>query len=40
MRDTRNQILVPKLLREKVTEVAHDSLFGGHLGVKKTEDRI
>ena len=21
-------------------EVAHDSLFGGHLGVKKTEDRI
>ena len=20
--------------------VAHDSLFGGHLGVKKTEDRI
>ena len=21
-------------------QVAHDSLFGGHLGVKKTEDRI
>ena len=37
--DTRKQILVPKLLRERM-EVANDSLFGGHLGVKKTEDRI
>ena len=38
--DSRKQILVPKSLREKVMEVAHDSLFGGHLGVRKTEDRI
>ena len=21
-------------------EVAHDSIFGGHLGIKKTKDRI
>ena len=38
--DTRKQILVPKSLRERVMGVAHDSLFGGHLGLKKTEDRI
>ena len=38
--DTRKQILVPKSLRAKVMEVALDSLFGGHLGVKKTEDMI
>ena len=31
---------MPKLLREKVIEIAHDSLFGGHLGVKKTKDSI
>ena len=36
--DPRKQILVPKSLRERVMGVAHDSLFGGHLGVKKTED--
>ena len=38
--ETGKQILVPKLLRTRVMEVAHDSVFGGHLGVKKTEDRI
>ena len=38
--DIRKQILVPKLLRVNVIEVAHTSLFGGHLGVKKTEGRI
>ena len=38
--DTRKQILMPKSLRAKVMEVAHGFLFGGHLGVKKTEDRI
>ena len=32
---TRKQILMPKLLRAKVMEVAYESLFGGHLGVKK-----
>ena len=34
------QIVVPKTLRRKVMEVAHDSIFGGHLGIKKTKDRI
>ena len=38
--DPRKLILVPKSLRERVMGVAHDSLFWGHLGVKKTEDRI
>ena len=38
--DTQNQILVPKSLRKKVIKEAYDSLFGGHLGAKKTEDRI
>ena len=37
---TGEQIFVPKLLRTRVMEVAHDSMFGGHLGVKNTEDRI
>ena len=36
--DPRKEILVPKSLRERAMGVAHDSLFGGHLGVKKTED--
>ena len=34
------QIMVPKSLRIRVMEVAHDSIFGGRLGVKKTKDRI
>ena len=34
------QIVVPKTLGRKVMEVAHDSIFGGHLGIKKTKDRI
>ena len=34
------QIMAPKILRRKVMEVAHDSIFGGHLGIKKTKDRI
>ena len=33
--ETRKQILVPKSLRERVMGVAHDSLFGGHLGVRR-----
>ena len=40
VRDPRKQILVPKSLRKRVMVVVHDSLFGVHLGVKKTEDRI
>ena len=34
------QIMVPKILRRKVMEVAHDSIFGEHLEIKKTKDRI
>ena len=34
------QIMLPKTLRRKVMEVEHDSIFGGHLGSKKTKDRI
>ena len=32
--------MVPKSLRVRVMEVAHDSIFGGRLGVKKTKDKI
>ena len=38
--DPHKQILVAKSLIEGVMEVAHDSLFGGNLEMKKTEDRI
>ena len=38
--ETWKQIMVPKSLRVRVMEVAHDSIFGGQLGVKKTKDRI
>ena len=34
------QIMVPKSLQIRVMEVAYDSIFGGHLGVKKTKNRI
>ena len=34
------RILVRKDLRKKVMEVAHDTMLAGHIGVKKTEDRI
>ena len=32
--------MIPKTLRKKVMEVARDSIFGGHLGIRKTKDRI
>ena len=38
--ETGKQILIPKLLRTRVMEVAHDSIFRGYLEIKKTEDRI
>ena len=38
--ETWKQIMVPKSLRIRVMEVAHNSIFGGHLGVKKTNNRI
>ncbi|XP_077862642.1 uncharacterized protein LOC144344640 [Saccoglossus kowalevskii] len=34
------QVVVLKLLRTRVMEIAHDSIFGGHMRIKKTEDRI
>ncbi|KAK7110805.1 hypothetical protein V1264_014623 [Littorina saxatilis] len=34
------QVLVPQPLGRQVMEVAHDSIMEGHLGVKKTSDRI
>ena len=34
------QVLVPTNLRQLVMEVAHDSIFGGHMGVKRTMEKI
>ena len=34
------QILVPNPLRGQVMKIAHDSIFGGHLGIQKTLDKI
>ena len=37
---TVNQVVVPVKFREHVMSLAHESLMGGHLGQKKTLDRI
>ncbi|XP_061195768.1 uncharacterized protein LOC133203996 [Saccostrea echinata] len=34
------QLVIPGTLRRKVMTIAHDSIMGGHLGTKKTVDRI
>ena len=34
------QIMVSNTLRMKIMEVAHNSIFGGHLGIKKTKNCI
>ena len=34
------QMVVPQPLRQQVMNVAHSSILGGHLGVKKTADKI
>ena len=34
------QLVVPTQYREQVMTVAHDSLMSGHLGTKKTSDRV
>ena len=34
------QLVIPKALREKVMEFAHDSKLSGHQGMKRTQDRI
>lgn len=35
-----NQLVVPQNLRSKVLKLAHDSTMSGHLGIKKTADRV
>ena len=34
------QVMVPMQLRPRIMEVAHGSIMGGHLGIKKTTDMI
>ena len=34
------QVMVPKRLRPRIMEVAHGSIMGGHLGIKKTTDKF
>ena len=34
------QVMVPTPLRRQLMEVAHESIMGGHMGVKKTADKI
>ncbi|XP_041470756.1 uncharacterized protein LOC121420251 [Lytechinus variegatus] len=35
-----HQVVVPKSLRTRVMRLAHETLFGGHQGAKKTTDKI
>ena len=34
------QVMVPVQLRNRIMEVAHGSMMGGHMGIKKTVDKI
>ena len=34
------QVMVPAPLRRQIMEVAHGSIMGGHMGIKKTADKI
>ena len=34
------QVVVPKGLRKQVMMLAHDSIMGGHLGAKRTEEKV
>ena len=34
------QVMVPENLRCPIMEVAHGSIMGGHMGIKKTTDKI
>ena len=34
------QVMVPEKLRRPMMEVAHGSIMGGHMGIKKTTDKI
>ena len=35
-----NQLVIPEQLRSKVLKLAHESIMSGHLGIRKTKDRI
>jgi len=35
-----NQLVIPETLRSKVLKLAHESIMSGHLGIRKTKDRI
>ena len=35
-----HQAVVPTSLRKQVMAVAHDSVFGGHMGTKKTKGKV
>ena len=34
------QVVVPQILRKQVMFLAHESILGGHLGIKKTMDKV
>ena len=34
------QVMVPEQLRNRIMELAHGSIMGGHMGIKKTVDKI
>ena len=34
------QVMVPVQLRNRIMELAHRSIMGGHMGIKKTADKI
>ena len=34
------QVMVPVQLRSRIKELAHGSIMGGHMGIKKTTDKI
>ena len=38
--NTVSQVVVPKPLRPQVMSLAHESIMGGHLGIKKTFDKV
>ena len=40
VKPTATRVLVPAKLRHQVLQACHDSLFSGHLGVRKTIDRV
>lgn len=40
IRDVIQQIVLPKLFRIKVMKLAHDTIMSGHMGTRKTQNRI